>query len=77
MKTLILLAAFSNQFGVTGQPDPYYAPNAYGPGVSMDQYGGAHQTDKTSRHVKPNAYGPGIHMDEYGRAINTNTRRKR
>ena len=74
MKTLILLAAFSNQFGVTGQPDPYYAPNAYGTGKSMDQYGQVHDTDPNII-VTPNIYGPGVHMDQYGRPVNTNKRR--
>ena len=69
MKTLMILAAL---YGGTGQPNPYYGQNAYGPGASMDQYGGMHKTDPMSQRVEPNAYGPGVHMDEYGRAIDTN-----
>ena len=43
-------------------------PNAYGLGVSSDQYGRAIKTDPSLR-VTPDAYGPGIGMDQYGRPV--------
>ena len=43
-------------------------PNAYGLGVSSDQYGRAIKTDPSLR-VTPDAYGPGIGMDQFGRPV--------
>lgn len=45
-----------------------FQPDAYGPGVGMDQYGRAVHTAPGVR-LQPNAYGPGVHMDQYGRAV--------
>lgn len=52
------------------------APNAYGPGIHMNQYGQAitlrpQGGGVPGEHlkIKPNAYGPGIHMDQYGRPV--------
>jgi len=56
-------------------------PNAYGPGVGMDQYGsavryapafgGAPINSGEQLNVRSNAYGPGVGMDQYGRAVRT------
>ena len=43
-------------------------PNAYGWGVSADQYGRAIKTDPSLR-VSSDAYSPGIGMDQYGRLV--------
>ena len=54
-------------------------PNAYGPGVHMNQYGqpvqvapafGGHQVIGR-QNITPNAYGPGIHMNQYGQPVRT------
>ncbi|WP_159918359.1 hypothetical protein [Pantoea sp. 18069] len=52
-----------------------FKPNAFGPGVHMNQYGqavtlqapGGAQGEMLQ--IKPNAYGPGVHMDQYGRPV--------
>lgn len=63
---------------VSGNPrkQPTIVPNAYGPGVHMNQYGQAVTLTPESGGVQgehleinPNAYGPGIHMDQYGRPV--------
>ena len=54
-------------------------PNAYGPGVHMNQYGqpvqvapafGGHQVIGP-QNITPNAYGPGVHMNQYGQPVRT------
>lgn len=50
-------------------------PNAYGPGVHMNQYGQAVTLQAPGGspgeplQIKQNAYGPGVHMDQYGRPV--------
>lgn len=54
-------------------------PNAYGPGIGMDETGKAVTLQPAnpnqngyygdSRVQSPNAYGPGMHMDQYGRPV--------
>lgn len=50
-------------------------PNAFGPGVHMNQYGQAVTLQAPGGapgellQIKPNAYGPGVHMDQYGRPV--------
>lgn len=56
-------------------------PDAYGPGVHMNQYGQAvvlqpqgGGTPGERLTITPNAYGPGVHMDQYGRMVREQAR---
>lgn len=50
-------------------------PDAYGPGIHMDQYGRPvklytpNGVPGERLNIRPNAYGPGVHMDQYGRPV--------
>jgi len=78
MKTLLLLATLlmltGCQYGY-GSHSNRLTPNAYGPGVHMDEYGRPvklytpNGVPGEQVQIKPNAYGPGVHMDQYGRPV--------
>jgi hypothetical protein len=57
-------------------PSTQITPNAYGPGVHMNEYGQPVQLKPDWGHIPgeqlkiaPDVYGPGVHMDQYGRPV--------
>lgn len=67
----------SSSINTISVPQKKITPNAYGPGVHMDQYGRAFEwqvvgnpyENTAGLSIQPDAYGPGMGMDQYGRAV--------
>lgn len=79
MRILILLTTFALTPVYAEEFDPFVQiePDAYGLGVSQDQYGRDVKLDPDPfvRIEKEDAYGPGVHMDQYGRPVTVQPRR--
>jgi hypothetical protein len=74
LSILLLSGCITSSY--TQQESPWLVPNAYGPGVHMNQYGEPVNlipawggVPGETLQIKPNAYGPGVHMDQYGRPV--------
>jgi hypothetical protein len=76
LSILIFAGCYSVDSASTYSPRNTITPNAYGPGIHMNQYGQPVQLKPDfggvygeQLRITPNAYGLGVHMDQYGRPV--------